>query len=108
MMFYRLPVRETTASRIVRRLQRWDEIETAAASPDTQSLCVGSSREWNACLRTLVECALYGRVPVLLTGESGTGKELAARLLHAARSSAAERCLCDRGLLDNPARVVRQ
>jgi transcriptional regulator with GAF, ATPase, and Fis domain len=74
---------ETTASRIVRRLQRWDEIETAAASPDTQSLCVGSSREWDACLRRLVECALFGRVPVLLTGESGTGKELAARLLHA-------------------------
>jgi transcriptional regulator with GAF, ATPase, and Fis domain len=68
-------------SSIVARIDRWreiDELLTSAASP----VLVGSSPQWIAALRDIVEAARFSSASILLVGETGTGKELAAHLVH--------------------------
>jgi transcriptional regulator with GAF, ATPase, and Fis domain len=68
-------------SSIAARIDRWreiDELVTSAATP----VLVGSSPQWIAALRDIVEAARYSSASILLVGETGTGKELAANLVH--------------------------
>ena len=68
---------------VAARLARWRQIDELIETPVVRNQLIGSSPAWIACLRQVVELALFAEGPVLLLGESGTGKELLARLLHA-------------------------
>ncbi len=74
---------QTTSAQVAARLRRWHKIDSLVNSELVRRNTVGRSRAWLTCLRRVVETAVYGAGPVLLTGESGTGKELVARLIHA-------------------------
>lgn len=63
-------------------IARWCQVESVATGPVARANLVGSSPAWLRVVREVVEAALFGTAPVLLTGETGTGKELLARLLH--------------------------
>ncbi|HXI57517.1 MAG TPA: sigma 54-interacting transcriptional regulator [Polyangia bacterium] len=73
---------ENPALHIAARLCRWAQVDEAIDSTSAQSHLIGQSTRWLACLRQVVETAIFAAGPVLLLGESGTGKELLARLVH--------------------------
>lgn len=65
------------------RVRRWHHVDSVVRSELVRRNAIGTSAAWIACLRRVVEVAVFGSGPLLLTGESGTGKELVARLVHA-------------------------
>jgi transcriptional regulator with GAF, ATPase, and Fis domain len=67
---------------IVKRVERWLEIEIVLQSPKVKKNIIGCSDKWLATLREVVEVARFSNLSVLITGESGTGKELISRLIH--------------------------
>lgn len=73
---------DTAAETVVARFQRWAVVESTLDSPVVKSRFVGSSPALRSALRELVELAMFGRAPIMLTGETGTGKELAAQVVH--------------------------
>jgi transcriptional regulator with GAF, ATPase, and Fis domain len=73
---------DDTAAHVAARLERWAQIDTLVETAIAERELVGSSAAWIACLRQIVELAVFSDGPVLLLGESGTGKELLARLVH--------------------------
>ena len=73
---------EETVRHVVARLDRWRRVDATVASAQVAGTIVGRSPALRAALLELVELAVYGDGPILLTGETGTGKELAARLVH--------------------------
>ncbi len=70
------------AAAITARLERWAQTDDLLDVARERGDLVGDSPRWLACLRQVVEVAVYSDGPVLLLGESGTGKELLARLVH--------------------------
>jgi len=70
------------AAHVAARLARWSRVDEALDTPLVHRQLVGRSPRWLACLRQLIEIALFSDGSVLLLGESGTGKELLARLVH--------------------------
>jgi transcriptional regulator with GAF, ATPase, and Fis domain len=81
--------------RISALVQRWAEIRQLANSREVRQMLIGSSAEYLALVRRVVEAAAYTDLPILLIGESGTGKELLARLVQmldrrSARNSSAQ------------------
>lgn len=72
----------TAAETVVARFQRWAVVESTVDSAVVRSRFVGRSPILRAALRELVELAMFGRAPIMLTGETGTGKELAAQVVH--------------------------
>jgi DNA-binding NtrC family response regulator len=70
------------AAHVAARIDRWSRIDALLETPAVARELVGTSPRWIACLRQLVETAVFSDSPVLLLGESGTGKELLARLVH--------------------------
>ena len=70
------------AAHVAARLERWARIDDLLDTPAVKRELIGSSPRWIACVRQLVETAVFSDSPVLLLGESGTGKELLARLVH--------------------------
>ena len=64
---------------VAARLERWARIDGTIAGPLVRRQLTGGSPGWLACLRQVVELAVFSDGPVLLLGESGTGKELLAR-----------------------------
>ena len=73
----------SSAAQVAARLERWARIDGLLETPAVRRELVGGSPQWLACLRQVVEMAVFSSAPVLLLGESGTGKELLARLVHA-------------------------
>jgi transcriptional regulator with GAF, ATPase, and Fis domain len=71
-----------SVAQVAARLERWARIDGALETPAIRCELVGTSPPWLACLRQVVEMAVFSAGPVLLLGESGTGKELLARLVH--------------------------
>ena len=71
------------AAHVAARLERWSRIDELLDTPAVKRELIGNSPRWLACVRQLVETAVFSDSPVLLLGESGTGKELLARLVHA-------------------------
>jgi transcriptional regulator with GAF, ATPase, and Fis domain len=67
---------------VAARLARWSRVDEALETPLVSRQLVGRSPRWLACLRQVIEIALFSDGSVLLLGESGTGKELLARLVH--------------------------
>ncbi len=67
---------------IVKRVERWLEIENVLQSPKIKKNIIGCSDKWLSTLREVVEVARFSNLSVLITGESGTGKELISRLIH--------------------------
>lgn len=67
---------------VLARLERWALIEETLASRMVCDRFVGHSPRLRCALRELIEIAMFGRAPILLTGETGTGKELAACIVH--------------------------
>ena len=71
-----------SAEQVQVRLARWSTVRDLSESAPVSGALVGASATWRGQLRHVVEIAVFGRAPVLVTGESGTGKELIARLIH--------------------------
>ena len=71
-----------SVGQVVDRVDRWRDVDEAMAGPAVAGRFVGNSRALRRALIELVELAVFGVGPVLLTGETGTGKELAARAVH--------------------------
>jgi DNA-binding NtrC family response regulator len=71
-----------TSEGIVRRFERWHQVDKLLDSSLVTENLVGMSLTWRTVLRQLIEIAHFTDSPILITGESGTGKELAARLVH--------------------------
>ncbi len=93
---------------VAARLERWARIDGIIAGPVVRRQLTGGSPGWLACLRQVVELAVFSDGPVLLLGESGTGKELLARLIHALDPRAGQGRAGGAGLHDGGARAVRQ
>jgi transcriptional regulator with GAF, ATPase, and Fis domain len=70
------------AAHVAARLARWSRVDEALEMPIVRRQLVGRSPRWLACLRQIIEIALFSDGSVLLLGESGTGKEMLARLVH--------------------------
>jgi transcriptional regulator with GAF, ATPase, and Fis domain len=70
------------AAHVAARLERWARVDGLLETPAVREALIGSSPSWIACLRQVVQMAVFSDGPVLLLGESGTGKELLARLVH--------------------------
>jgi len=73
---------ERPGAHVAARLRRWSRIDEALETPLVRRQLAGRSPRWLACLRQVIEVALFSDGSVLLLGESGTGKELLARLVH--------------------------
>ena len=73
---------ERPAAHVAARLARWGRVDEALETPLVRRQLAGRSPRWVACLRQVIEIALFSDGSVLLLGESGTGKELLARLVH--------------------------
>jgi transcriptional regulator with GAF, ATPase, and Fis domain len=73
---------ERPAAHVAARLARWGRVDEALETPLVRRQLAGRSPRWLACLRQVIEIALFSDGSVLLLGESGTGKELLARLVH--------------------------
>jgi transcriptional regulator with GAF, ATPase, and Fis domain len=73
---------ESVVAAIAARLQRWAAVEALLETAVVKRRLVGSSPQWLATLRELVEVAAFTDSSLLLRGESGVGKEEAARLVH--------------------------
>ena len=71
-----------SATQVSARFDRLKTVRGLSDSPCVSGALVGSSAAWRGLLRQVVELAVYGQGPLLVTGESGTGKELVARLIH--------------------------
>ena len=86
---------EETVSVVLARLERWREVDRVLASRAVASLVRGSSVALRRLMVDLVEMAVFGSSPILITGETGTGKELAARLVHAVSDSSSSLVVVD-------------
>jgi transcriptional regulator with GAF, ATPase, and Fis domain len=71
-----------TAAAVASRIDRWNEVDRIASSPEVKDFVIGCSGLWLRLVRSIVEIAAFTVSPILITGESGTGKELVARLVH--------------------------
>jgi transcriptional regulator with GAF, ATPase, and Fis domain len=71
-----------SADQVSARFDRLKAVRGLSDSPRVGNALVGGSTAWRSLRRQVVELAVYGQAPLLITGESGTGKELVARLIH--------------------------